>query len=362
MRLRIIFLTTMTDPDLEARLSALPEPVLGGTLSDHGIVSLSAGDADATLTFPYPSASVFKDIKAHVDATFSPAPRLAHQTRISSHTVQGGVERVPGVRNVIAVSSAKGGVGKSTTAASLAVSLAREGASAGLLDADIYGPSVPLIMGVSKRPETAEGDTLLPIKAHGVSLMSIGFMIEDEAPVVWRGPLVNRALLQLLRETRWPDIDYLVVDMPPGTGDIQLTLAQQMPVTGAIIVTTPQEIALADARRGIEMFAKVNIPVIGIVENMAMHTCPNCGHESHIFGSGGAQALCEARSLELLGSLPLDMAIRRHVDEGVPTAAAEPDGPLAAAYQDIAIRAAARIALKSKDRSAAFPKIVVSNT
>lgn len=355
-----------TDEVLDA-ISRITEPMLGGTLGDHGIAKVEPGDGGpvATLTFPYPSRGVFESVGREVAEALAPrfpGLRVLHRTAIASHTTQGGVERVPGVRNIIAVSSAKGGVGKSTVAANLAISLASEGARAGLLDADIHGPSAPTMMGIASRPEVGDDSRMDPPEAHGVGVISIGFMIEPGSPVVWRGPLVTRALQQLLRETRWRDLDYLVIDMPPGTGDIQLTLAQQIPVTGAVVVTTPQELALADARRGMAMFDKVGIPVLGVVENMGLHTCPRCGHESHVFGSGGAKAMCEARGVDLLGSLPLDPSIGAHADAGTPTAAAEPGGRVAALFRDIAVRAAAKIALRSRDRSAAFPKIVVSDT
>ena len=352
----------MTEAELKEQIGALEEPVLGGTLGGHGIVRVegSGSEALATLTFPYPSNSVFKALAATIRERIAPGIRIEHRIRIESHTVQGGVERVPGVRNVVAVSSAKGGVGKSTVAANLAIALAGEGARTGLLDADIHGPSVPIMMGVRETPQTDDKGFLVPLRAHGVALISIGFLVEPDAAVVWRGPLVNRALQQLLRETAWDDLDYLVIDLPPGTGDVQLTLAQHIPVTCAAVVTTPQELALADARRGVQMFNKVSIPVLGVIENMGLHVCPQCGRESRIFGEGGPQEMCAKFGLDLLGSLPLDQSIREHGDSGTPVAAAEPDGDIAALYRDIALRLAAGIAHKSRDLSAAFPKIVVS--
>jgi ATP-binding protein involved in chromosome partitioning len=280
-----------------------------------------------------------------------------------SHAAQGGVPLVPGVRNIIAVASAKGGVGKSTVAVNLALALAAEGASVGILDADIYGPSQPMMLGLQgQRPTSPDGKTLDPMTAHGVRAMSIGFLIDVEQPMVWRGPMVTQALEQLLRDTQWKDLDYLVVDMPPGTGDIQLTLAQKVPVTGAVIVTTPQDIALLDARKGLKMFEKVNVPILGIVENMSTHVCANCGHEEHIFGEGGGRKMADDYGVTVLGSLPLDVRIREQADSGNPTVAADPGSRAAQTYKEIARRVAVKIAEKAQDFSAAFPKIVIKNT
>jgi ATP-binding protein involved in chromosome partitioning len=282
--------------------------------------------------------------------------------KIVSHTVQRGVKLVPGVKNIIAVASGKGGVGKSTTAVNLALALAAEGASVGILDADIYGPSQPQMLGIEGRPESADGKSLEPMEAHGIQAMSIGFLIDPEQPMVWRGPMVTQALTQLLGETRWRDLDYLVIDLPPGTGDIQLTLAQQVPVTGAVIVTTPQDIALLDARKGLKMFDKVGIPILGIVENMSIHICSKCGHEEHIFGSGGADRMGRDYEVEVLGHLPLDIKIREQADGGRPTVVAEPDGRVAEIYRAIARRIAVKIADKARDMTSKFPNIVIQNT
>ncbi|HEX9192163.1 MAG TPA: iron-sulfur cluster carrier protein ApbC [Burkholderiales bacterium] len=279
---------------------------------------------------------------------------------IVSHSVQRGVKLVPGVKNIIAVASAKGGVGKSTTAVNLALGLAAEGASVGVLDADIYGPSQPMMLGIAGRPESRDGKTLEPMMGHGIQAISIGFLIDIDTPMVWRGPMVTQALEQLLKDTHWRDIDYLIVDMPPGTGDIQLTLAQKVPVTGAVIVTTPQDIALIDARKGLKMFEKVGIPILGIVENMSTHICSNCGHEEHIFGQGGAERMCKDYGTELLGSLPLDINIREQADSGKPTVVADPDGRVAEIYRTIARRIAVKIAESAKDMTSKFPNIVVS--
>ena len=267
------------------------------------------------------------------------------------------------MRNIIAVASGKGGVGKSTTAVNLALALAQEGARVGLLDADIYGPSQPQMLGLAGRqPESTDGKTMEPLEAYGVQAMSIGFLVDVETPMVWRGPMVSQALDQLLNETHWQDIDYLIVDMPPGTGDTQLSLAQKVPVTGAVIVTTPQDIALIDARKGLKMFEKVNIPILGIVENMSIHVCSNCGHAEHIFGEGGGERMCQDYGSEFLGSLPLEMSIRQMADGGKPTVVGAPDSPAAEIYRRIARRVAVKVAEKAKDMSSKFPNIVVQNT
>src|SRR5436190_498349 len=283
-------------------------------------------------------------------------------SKIVSHSVQRGVKLIPGVKNIIAVASGKGGVGKSTTAVNLALALAAEGATVGMLDADIYGPSQPAMLGITGRPQSQDGKSMEPMEGHGIQAMSVGFLIDIETPMVWRGPMVTQALEQLLTETRWQDVDYLVVDLPPGTGDIQLTLAQRVPVTGAIIVTTPQDIALIDARKGFKMFEKVGIPILGIVENMSYHVCPKCGHQSHIFGAGGAERMAREYGSELLGQLPLDEAIRSQADSGKPTVVSEPDGPLAEIYKRIARRCAVKIAESQRDMTSKFPTIVVQNT
>jgi len=283
-------------------------------------------------------------------------------SKIVSHSVQRGVKLIPGVKNIVAVASGKGGVGKSTTAVNLALALAAEGASVGMLDADIYGPSQPIMLGITGRPESKDGKTLEPMMGHGIQAISIGFLIDIDTPMVWRGPMVTQALEQLLKDTRWRDVDYLIVDMPPGTGDIQLTLAQKVPVTGAVIVTTPQDVALIDARKGFKMFEKVGIPILGVVENMSTHICSQCGHEEHIFGQGGAERMCKEYGTELLGSLPLDIEIREHADSGKPTVVADPDGRAAEIYRAIGRRLAVKIGESAKDMTAKFPNIVVSKS
>jgi ATP-binding protein involved in chromosome partitioning len=281
--------------------------------------------------------------------------------KIVAHAVQRGLKLKSNVKNIIAVASGKGGVGKSTTAANLALALAAEGARVGMLDADIYGPSQPMMLGINAKPETLDGKTMEPLENHGLQVSSIGFMIDPDEPMVWRGPIVTQALQQLLDQTNWRELDYLIVDMPPGTGDIQLTLSQKVPVTGAVIVTTPQDIALLDARKGLKMFEKVGIPILGIVENMSTHICSNCGHAEAIFGSGGGERMCADFGVDFLGALPLTMAIREQADSGRPTVVAQPDGVEAAIYKNIARKVAVRVAETARDMTSKFPSIVIQN-
>lgn len=281
-------------------------------------------------------------------------------TKIIAHQVQRGVQLLPGVRNIIAVASGKGGVGKSTTAANLALALAAEGARVGVLDADIYGPSQPMMLGVNGRPDTQDGKTMEPLENHGVQVMSIGLLVDADDAMIWRGPMATQALEQLLRQTNWKDLDYLIVDMPPGTGDIQLTLSQRVPLTGAVVVTTPQDIALLDARKGIRMFEKVGVPILGLVENMAMHVCSNCGHVEHIFGAEGGKKMAAELGLDFLGALPLAMGIRVQADSGRPTVVAEPDSEVSGIYKSLARQVAIRVAERAKDFSSKFPTINIS--
>jgi ATP-binding protein involved in chromosome partitioning len=331
-------------------------------------VEVSGADIAVDVVLGYPAKSQLAAVRKQLEEALRTLPGAGNiqinvDFKIVSHAVQGGVQLVPGVRNVIAVASAKGGVGKSTVAVNLALALAAEGAAAGVLDADIYGPSQPMMLGLQgERPTSPDGKSLEPMVAHGVQAMSIGFLIDMEQPMVWRGPMVTQALEQLLRDTRWKDLDYLVVDMPPGTGDIQLTLAQKVPVTGAVIVTTPQDIALLDARKGLKMFQKVNVPILGIVENMSTHICSSCGHEEHVFGAGGGEKMAREYGVTLLGSLPLDIRIREQADSGRPTVVSDPDSRVAQTYREIARKVAVQIAEKAKDFSAAFPKIVIKNS
>src|SRR3989338_7344574 len=281
-------------------------------------------------------------------------------TKVVAHAVQRGVQLLPGVKNIIAVASGKGGVGKITTAANLALALAAEGARVGLLDADIYGPSQPMMMGIEGRPESSDGKTMEPLENYGVQVMSIGFLVAQDEAMIWRGPMATQALEQLLRQTNWNDLDYLIVDMPPGTGDIQLTLSQRVPMTGAVIVTTPQDIALLDAKKGIKMFEKVGVPILGIVENMAVHVCSQCGHVEHIFGAEGGKKMAAEYGMSYLGALPLDMSIRLQADSGKPTAVAAPDGDVAKIYKKVARDVAVKIAQQAKDFSSKFPTISIS--
>ena len=338
-------------------------------MSSGSIKNLSVSDNNIQLevVLGYPAKSQFQAIQDLVVAALKKIADVKNiQVTISSnivaHTVQRGVKLLPGVKNIIAVASGKGGVGKSTTAANLALALSAEGARVGILDADIYGPSLPMMLGINGRPQTKEENTIEPMEGHGLQASSIGFLVDQDSPMVWRGPMVTSALEQLLRQTRWRDLDYLIVDMPPGTGDIQLTLSQKVPVTGAVIVTTPQDIALLDARKGLKMFEKVGVPIIGIVENMSTYICPSCGHEEHVFGSGGGQKMCSDYSVDFLGSLPLNLSIREQSDAGCPTVVAEPNGAISQVYKQIARQVAIRIAGLAKDMSSKFPNIVIQNT
>ena len=326
---------------------------------------IEGGDVAFQVELGYPAKSQHPALrKAFIAAARSVAGvanvSVELLTRVSSHAVQRGVKLLPKVKNVIAVASGKGGVGKSTTTVNLALALAAEGASVGILDADIYGPSQPMMMGLSGRPESEDGKTIQPLENYGVQVMSIGFMIEPDQAMIWRGPMATQALDQLLNQTQWRELDYLLIDMPPGTGDIALTLSQRVPLTGAIIVTTPQDIALLDTKKGLKMFEKVGVPILGIVENMAVYCCPNCGHTEHIFGADGGKRMAAEYQVDYLGALPLNMSIREQADSGRPTVVADPDGEIAATYKAVARQVAVKIAVKAKDFSAKFPTISVS--
>ncbi len=330
-------------------------------------IKLDGNDVSVDIVLGYPAKSVMADIQNLVAQALLGIDGIGRvnvnvSSKIVAHKAQQGVSLLPNVKNIIAVASGKGGVGKSTTSVNLALALAAEGASVGLLDADIYGPSQPQMLGISGRPESLDGKSMEPMEAHGIQAMSIGFLIDTDTPMVWRGPMVTGALEQLLRDTKWRDLDYLVIDLPPGTGDIQLTLSQKIPVTGAIIVTTPQDIALLDARKGLKMFEKVSIPILGIVENMSTHICSKCGHEEHIFGAGGGELMAKDYNVDLLGALPLDIDIRMQADSGKPTVIANPDSKVANIYKEIARKAAIKIANSSLDHSSKFPNIVIQNT
>ena len=332
-------------------------------------IKISGNDISLDILLGYPAQSVLGEIRATIEAHLTKALPGSGKisvnvtSKVVPHTVQQGVKLVSGVKNIIAVASGKGGVGKSTTAVNIALALAAEGARVGVLDADIYGPSQPTMLGISGHPETSGTNLMEPMTNHGLQAMSIGFLVgNDDTPMIWRGPMAIQALNQLLRQTHWDDLDYLIVDLPPGTGDIQLSLAQQMPITGAIIVTTPQDIALMDARKGLKMFEKVGVRIIGLVENMSTHICSKCGHEEHIFGSGGGEKMCADYNTELLGSLPLDIRIREQTDAGKPTVVADPDGNIAKSYKQIARRVAVKVAEMAQNHSTVFPKVVMLNT
>ena len=360
---------SITENEIKAALSAVIDPNTGKDfVSSRSVKNIQVSGADVAfdIELGYPAASQLAAIRDSATAALKSLPGVGNvsarvYSKILSHTVQRGLKVMPNVKNIIAVASGKGGVGKSTTAVNLALALAAEGASVGILDADIYGPSQPMMLGISGRPESADGKTMEPLENHGVQVSSIGFMIDPDEPMVWRGPMVTGALQQLLEQTNWRDLDYLIVDMPPGTGDIQLTLSQKVPVTGAVIVTTPQDIALLDARKGLKMFEKVGIPIIGVVENMSTHICSNCGHTEAIFGQGGGEKMCRDFGVDFLGALPLTLSIREQTDAGRPTVVADPDGAVAAVYKQIARKVAIKVAEKAKDMTSKFPSIVVRN-
>jgi ATP-binding protein involved in chromosome partitioning len=359
---------------LEARarriIAGIADPHTGTDLVASGAlrgVGVAGNDVTVDIVLGYPARSVTSEIAETVRHALESGSEIAHAavsvtSRVHAHEVQQGLTPLPNVKNVIAVASGKGGVGKSTVSANLALALAAEGATVGVLDADIYGPSQPRLFGLSGRPDSKDGQRIEPKKNHGIEVMSIGFMIEEDTAMIWRGPMVTQAMQQLLSETNWSALDYLVIDLPPGTGDIQLTLCQRVPVSGAVIVTTPQDLALLDAKKALKMFEKVNVPVLGIVENMATHVCSNCGHEEPIFGEGGGARMAAQYHVPLLGSLPLDIRIRAQSDEGVPTVASMPDSDIAWRYREIARNAAARLALRARNKAITFPKIVVQNT
>jgi ATP-binding protein involved in chromosome partitioning len=330
-------------------------------------ITIAGDTVSLDIVLGYPGKSQFEVIRERVGKRLKALPGVANtsvnvMSNVVAHTATRGVDPIAGVKNIIAVASGKGGVGKSTTAVNVALALAAEGATVGMLDADIYGPSQPTMLGISGKPISHDGKRVEPMQGHGLQANSIGFFVDKDTPMVWRGPMVTQALEQLLKDTNWADVDYLVVDMPPGTGDVQLTLAQKVPVTGAVIVTTPQDIALIDARKGLKMFEKVNVPILGIVENMAIHTCSNCGHQEHIFGEGGGARMAAEYNVDYLGGLPLDIRIRQETDSGKPTVIAAPESEIANMYKAIARKIAAKIAKQQRSSAHLFPKIVVQNT
>lgn len=361
--------------ELRTQLESFIDPHLDRSLGDvKAVGDIQPGVDSSPLVAPkisielsYPSARYHAQLATELAALVEQKcgvqdPVVAVSQKISAHTVQKGVKRLDQIRNIIAVASGKGGVGKSTTSVNLALALASDGASVGMLDADIYGPSQPRMMNLSGQPDSADGKTLQPKINYGIQTMSMGFMVEEDKPTIWRGPMVTQALEQLLMMTQWDDLDYLIVDLPPGTGDTQLTLAQKVPVSGAVIVTTPQDIALVDARKGLKMFETVDVPVLGIVENMSYHRCVDCGREEHFFGRGGGQRLADEVGVELLGALPLDVSICEQADSGKPTVVAEPDSVISDLYRGIARRTSARLSMRSKDYTTKFPNIVIQNS
>ncbi len=362
-------MSDVTKERVESALKEIEDPYVGKNLIASKAVKdiqLEGDKVSVKVELGYPAKSLKEQLAGQIRDTLQGIDGVNQAEvdvgwKIKAHSVQKSLKPMENIKNVIAVASGKGGVGKSTTAVNLALALSAEGAIVGLLDADIYGPSQPRMLGISGQPQSADGKSLEPMEGHGLQAMSIGFLIDEQTPMIWRGPMVTQALEQLLNDTRWRNLDYLIVDLPPGTGDVQLTLAQKIPVSGAVIVTTPQDIALLDARKGLKMFEKVEVPVLGVVENMSLHICSKCGHEEHIFGAGGAERLAEESGVEVLGHLPLDIRIREQTDGGEPSMVAMPDSRIAEIYREIARKTAGKLAARSKDFSAKFPKIVIQN-
>jgi ATP-binding protein involved in chromosome partitioning len=357
-----------TEQDISTALQGVIDPHTGASFASAKAVKnirIQGGEVQLDLELGYPAKSQWPALVELVSAAVRSVPgvtsvAVSPKLNVVPHAVQRGVQLLPGVKNIVAVASGKGGVGKSTTAANLALALAAEGARVGLLDADIYGPSQPMMMGIAGRPATEDGKTMEPMENYGVQVMSIGFLVDGDQAMIWRGPMATQALEQLLRQTNWKNLDYLVVDMPPGTGDIQLTLSQRVPLTGAVVVTTPQDIALLDAKKGIKMFEKVGVPILGIVENMAVHVCSQCGHAEHIFGAEGGKKMAAEYGMDYLGALPLALHIREQADGGKPTVVAAPDSEVADLYKAIARQVAIKVAARSKDFSSKFPTITIS--
>jgi ATP-binding protein involved in chromosome partitioning len=362
-------MSQLTKEHVQAAIKGYVEPHLERDLVSAGAVKdiqVEGGQVKVKVVLGFPAKGIVNDVAAGIREQVVAMPGVTDVAvdvswQVTAHSVQKSLKPIDNVKNIIAVASGKGGVGKSTTAVNLALALSAEGAKVGILDADIYGPSQPRMLGITGKPESVDGKTLEPMHSYHLQAMSIGFLIDEETPMIWRGPMVTQALEQLLNDTNWSDLDYLVIDLPPGTGDTQLTLAQKVPVSGAIIVTTPQDIALLDARKGLKMFQKVEVPVLGIVENMSTHICSKCGHEEHIFGQGGGAAMSAQYGVDLLGSLPLDIAIREETDSGKPTVVAEPESRITEIYREIARKTAAKLSLKAKDYAAKFPRIVIQN-
>jgi len=363
-------MTQVSESALHQALKTVVDPNTGQDfVSGQQLRNLQISGADVALEVElgYPAASQIPALRSALIAAARSVPGVGNvsvqvASKVVAHAAQHGVPLLPNVKNILAVASGKGGVGKSTTTVNLALALAAEGASVGILDADIYGPSQPMMLGVSGKPQSRDGKTMQPLENHGVQVMSIGFLVDADSPMIWRGPMATQALDQLLRQTNWGELDYLLVDMPPGTGDIQLTLSQRVPLTGAVIVTTPQDIALLDAKKGLKMFEKVGVPILGVVENMAVYCCPNCGHSAHIFGADGGRKMAEQYGVDYLGALPLNLSIREQADTGRPTVVAEPDGEIAAIYKKVARQVAVKIAAKSTEHSMKIPTITISKS
>lgn len=362
-------MSELTKDAIETAIKEYREPHLGRDLIAAHAIKDIAIDGDqvrvkVVLGFPAKTmqAAIAEAVKEKIMGVAGVgSAEVTVSWEIKAHSVQKSLKPIDNIKNIIAVASGKGGVGKSTTAVNLALALSAEGATVGILDADIYGPSQPRMLGITGKPESIDGKSLEPMTSYHLQAMSIGFLIDEETPMIWRGPMVTQALEQLLNDTNWANLDYLVIDLPPGTGDTQLTLAQKVPVSGAIIVTTPQDIALLDARKGLKMFQKVEVPVLGIVENMSTHICSKCGHEEPIFGTGGGQSMSDQYGVDLLGSLPLELHIREETDSGKPTVIAQPDSRAAEIYREIARKTAAKLSLQAKDYAAKFPRIVIQN-
>lgn len=366
-------MSVITTAVVEAALFTVIEPTLNqslGQLNAIESINIDGSSVHIRLCLGYPAATIAQDLASAVNDTVGALAGVEDVSvdidwQIPASPSANAQQAIAGVKNIIAVASGKGGVGKSTTAVNLALALAKEGARVGILDADIYGPSQHHMLGVGeRRPQIVAGSSggqlMVPINAHGIDSISMGYLVTEQTPMVWRGPMVSGALQQLLTQTRWENIDYLIIDMPPGTGDIQITLAQKVPVTGAVIVTTPQDIALLDAKKGIEMFRKVNVPVLGVIENMALHVCSNCGHAEHIFGEGGGERIAREYQTELLGALPLDISIRETTDSGKPSVAADAESSISLGYRAIARKLAANLWVHNLAASV-VPEILIAD-
>lgn len=357
-------MTDVTREQVEQLLSEINDRYLDKDLIAAKLVKdvqVEGESISVNVVLGYPAGQYRDELKQQIEEKLATlgAPQVNVETKVVAHAVQKTLKRQTGIKNMIAVASGKGGVGKSTTAVNLALALKADGASVGVLDADIYGPSQPRMLGISGQPSSEDGKTINPMENHGIKVMSMGFLIDEDTPMIWRGPMVTQALEQLLNDTLWGELDYLIIDLPPGTGDVQLTLSQKIPVSGSVIVTTPQEIALLDAKKGLKMFEKVEVPILGVVENMSIHICSECGSAEHIFGEGGGQRMAEQYDVDYLGGLPLDRGIREQADSGNPSVVADPEGKAAELYHEISRKMAAKLSDQAKDYSAKFPTIQI---